>query len=112
MPAKFEVYEGRSKEKKFYFRLKATNGQTIFTSQAYKSKSSAKKGVESVRKNSAREAAIEVKTAKNGEQYFNMRSINKQIIGTSQRYKTARACKNGIASVAKNAPVAELVEIP
>ena len=109
MPAKFEVYQGRNK--KFYFRLKATNGQTILTGQGYKTKSGAKRGVESIRKNSGRDAAFEVKTAKNGETYFNMRSTNKQIVGTSQRYKTSRACKNGIASVGKNAPVADVVDV-
>ncbi len=111
MPAKFEVYQGKGKNKKFYFRLKATNGQTILTSQGYKSKASAKKGVESIRKNAGREGAFEIKTAKSGEQFFNLRSLNKQIIGTSQRYKTARACNNGIASVGKNAPGAEVAEL-
>ncbi|WP_067048822.1 YegP family protein [Methanofollis ethanolicus] len=46
---KFEVYQEKSGE--FRFRLKASNGQVIATSQTYKSKESCLKGIESVRNN-------------------------------------------------------------
>ncbi len=46
---KFEIYEDKGGE--FRFRLKATNGQTIATSEGYKAKASCLNGVESVRKN-------------------------------------------------------------
>ncbi len=53
---KFEVYEDKGGE--FRFRLKATNGQVIATSEGYKAKASCLNGVESVRKN-AEDAAVE-----------------------------------------------------
>jgi len=53
---KFEVYEDKAGE--FRFRLKASNGQVIATSEGYKTKKSCLNGVESVQKN-APEAAIE-----------------------------------------------------
>ena len=48
---KFEIYEDKSGE--FRFRLKATNGEVIATSEGYKAKASCKNGVESVVKNAA-----------------------------------------------------------
>lgn len=39
---------------------------------------------------------------------FDLKATNGQVIATSEVYTTAAACKNGIASVAKNAPVANL----
>lgn len=40
-----------SKNGKFFFNLKATNGQVIGTSEMYESEASRKNGVESVQKN-------------------------------------------------------------
>ncbi|MDD2495251.1 MAG: YegP family protein [Tissierellia bacterium] len=48
---KFEVYTDKSGE--FRFRLKAKNGEVIATSEGYKTIDNCKKGIESVRKNSA-----------------------------------------------------------
>ena len=48
---KFEVYKDKKGE--FRFRLKAKNGQIIVTSEGYKTLASAKKGIASVKKNSA-----------------------------------------------------------
>lgn len=46
---KFEVYTDKSGE--FRFRLKATNGQIIATSEGYKAMKSCLNGIESVKKN-------------------------------------------------------------
>lgn len=37
---------------------------------------------------------------------FDLKATNGQVIGTSEVYSSKSACKNGIASVQKNAPVA------
>ena len=37
---------------------------------------------------------------------FRLKAGNGEIIGTSEVYKALTSCKNGIASVAKNAPIA------
>ena len=52
---KFEMYTDKAGE--FRFRLKATNGQFIATSEGYKAKASCLNGIESVKKN-APEAAV------------------------------------------------------
>lgn len=49
MAGKFVVKKGSSG--KFHFNLVASNGEVIATSESYESKSSAMKGIESVKKN-------------------------------------------------------------
>lgn len=49
MAGKFEVYKDKSGG--YRFRLKAGNGETIASSESYKTKASAMNGVESVKKN-------------------------------------------------------------
>ena len=55
---KFEVYTDKAGE--YRFRLKATNGQVIATSEGYAAKTGCMNGIESVRKNAA-DADIKVK---------------------------------------------------
>ena len=58
MAAKFELYKDTKGE--FRWRLVASNGQTIATGgEGYKSKESAKEGIESVKKNAAEAPIIE-----------------------------------------------------
>ena len=107
------------------FDLKATNGQVIATSEVYKTKSACLNGVESVKKNAAA-AKVEDQTAagfetltnpkfelytdKAGEYRFRLKARNGQIIAVSEGYTSKAACENGIASVQKNAPEAEITE--
>ena len=39
---------------------------------------------------------------------FDLKATNGQVVATSEVYTSEKACKNGIASVQKNAPVANL----
>ena len=48
-----------------------------------------------------------IKQAKSGFM-FNLKAGNGEIIATSETYNTLDACKNGIASVQKNAPIAAI----
>ena len=107
------------------FDLKATNGQVIATSEVYNAKASCIKGIESVKKN-APIANVENQTVENyetvthpkfemyqdkaGEYRFRLKARNGEIIATSEGYTTKAACENGIESVKKNAPEAEIVE--
>ena len=54
---KFEIYTDKSGE--FRFRLKATNGQVIATSEGYKALASCLNGIESVKKNAPDAAVVE-----------------------------------------------------
>ena len=107
------------------FDLKATNGQVIATSEVYTTNSACLNGIESVQKN-APIAKFEDQTAeafetvtnpkfemykdKAGEFRFRLKARNGEIIATSEGYTSKAACENGIESVRKNAPEAEIVE--
>ncbi len=98
----FEIHQSE-KNQKYYFRLKAKNGQVILTSQGYSNKAGAKNGIESVQKNCHRDDLFERKESSNGKVYFNLKAANSQIIGTSQMYASKEGLEKGIASVKKNA---------
>lgn len=107
------------------FNLLATNGQIIGVSEVYSGKEACLKGVESVKKNAEIanledqtvepvEAAtcpkFEIYTDKAGEFRFRLKARNGEIILSSEGYKAKASCENGIESVRKNAPEAEVVE--
>jgi uncharacterized protein YegP (UPF0339 family) len=106
--AKFEVFTSE-KNGKHYFNLKAGNGQTILTSQGYSTKSGCENGIKSVKSNAGNDDLFDRKEAKNGKFHFSLLAKNKQIIGSSQMYASKSGMENGIKSVAKNAPDAEVV---
>ena len=108
--AKFEISVRKNGE--FQFNLKASNGEIILTSEGYTTKAACLNGVESVKKNAPEEKRYEVKEAANGKLHFNLKAGNGQVIGSSQLYASESGLKNGIASVMKNAPEAEVVEVP
>lgn len=107
------------------FDLKAANGQTIATSEVYESRAACRNGVKSVRK-AASAAKVEdqtvagYKTVTNpkfelyqdraGDYRFRLKARNGEIIAVSENYETRASCENGIESVRKNAPEAEIEE--
>jgi uncharacterized protein YegP (UPF0339 family) len=99
--SKFTITNRKNGE--FQFTLSATNGQVILTSQGYSSRANCTNGIESVRKNAMDESKFVEKTAADGSPYFVLMATNGQVIGTSQMYASAEACKKGIASVQANA---------
>ncbi len=106
----------------FKFDLKAGNGETILTSEVYGSKDTCLNGVNSVKKNciggvedqtvelvvSVKHPKFEMYQDKAGEYRFRLKASNGEIIGTSEGYKSKNSCENGIESVKKNAPEAEV----
>jgi hypothetical protein len=98
---KFEIKKTKSGQ--FKFDLKASNGQVILSSETYKSKTSCKNGISSVKRNADNDNRYERKTAKNGSPYFNLKAANGQVIGTSEMYSATSGMENGINSVKTNA---------
>ena len=107
MAATYELKHGANGEK-YRFNLKSANGEVILVSETYESKQGALNGIESVRKHSADEVHFERKSSKRAEPYFVLKAANGEIIGMSEMYSSEAACENGIASVKKNGPVAQL----
>ncbi|MDO4733122.1 MAG: YegP family protein [Bacillota bacterium] len=107
------------------FDLKAGNGEVIATSEVYSSLQACKNGIESVRKNAVI-AAVEDQTKENFEEEkhpkfelyqdkaggyrFRLKARNGEIIAVSESYTAMASCKNGVASVRKNAPEAAVIE--
>ena len=98
------------KNGEYQFDLKATNGQVILSSEGYITKAACLNGIASVKKNAPEDGRYERKEAKNGAPYFNLKAGNGQVIGTSEMYSSEAARDNGIESVKKNAPEAEIVD--
>jgi uncharacterized protein YegP (UPF0339 family) len=109
MAGKFECYKDKAGE--YRFRLKAGNGETILSSEGYKSKASCDNGIASVKKNCLDDKCFEKTETAAGNFRFNLKSTNGQVIGSSQNYKSESGRNNGIKSVAKNAPDAKVVEV-
>ena len=118
---KFVVSEAKTG---FKFNLKAGNGEIIGTSQVYTTEASALKGCESVKKAcvadiedqtvagfaTVKNPKFEVYQDKAGEFRFRLKASNGEIILTGEGYKAKASCMNGIASIKKNAPEAEVVK--
>lgn len=107
------------------FDLKAGNGEVIATSEVYKSLNSCRNGAASVKKNApianledqtteeyAKEKCpkFEMYIDKAGEYRFRLKATNGQTIATSEGYGAKAGCLNGIDSVKRNAPDAEIDE--
>jgi uncharacterized protein YegP (UPF0339 family) len=108
MAGKFELK--LSANGKYHFNLKAGNGQVILSSELYDSKGAAQNGIESIKKNSGDATRYEKKSNSKGEPYFILKAGNGQEIGRSEYYSSEAACDNGMASVQKNGPDAEIVD--
>lgn len=107
------------------FNLKASNGEIIATSEVYTTEAACRKGIESVKTNAL--SAIEDQTVEPidvqkhpkyevyldnaGEYRFRLKARNGEIIAVGEGYKKKASCLNGIDSIKRNAPDAEIVKI-
>ena len=94
---RFEVFKGI--DARYYFHLRAANGQIILQSQGYSSRTSANGGVTSVKSNGLNAGRYELREAKDGMKYFVLKASNGKVIGKSEFYETTAGAQNGIASV-------------
>ncbi len=114
---------GKTKNGQYRFNLKAGNGEIIATSEAYTSLTACKNGVESVKKNalaeiedqtlneSKKNPKYELYLDKAGEYRFRLKAANGEVICHGEAYKAKASCKNGIDSIGRNAPEAEVVVV-
>ncbi len=114
----------KTKSEQYVFNLLAGNNQVICTSETYKALDSAKNGIVSVKSNcgsavedqtvegyeALKNPKYELYTDKAGEFRFRLKAANGQIIAVSEGYKAKKSALNGIDSVQRNAPEAEVVE--
>ena len=110
----------------FVFNLKAGNGEVIAVSEVYSTETSCMNGIESVRKNAVAakledqtvegyetvtNPKFEVYVDKAGEFRFRLKARNGEIVAVGEGYKAKASCLNGIDSIRRNAPDAEIVKL-
>ncbi len=108
------------------FDLYAANGQTVLSSEVYRTAAACRKGLESVRKNapaakiedqtqeafrSLSNPKFEVYEDKSGDFRFRLKARNGAIIAASEPYTSKAACFGGIDSVRKNAAGAQVDQV-
>jgi uncharacterized protein YegP (UPF0339 family) len=106
MAAKYDLLA--SSDGQFYFNLKAANGKNNLTSERYKRKAGALKGIQSVRKNSLIDARFDRRSSTSNQPYFVLMARNCEPIGRSEMYSSRSATNNGITSVQTNGAAARV----
>ena len=108
----------------YKFDLKAGFCDVTATTEIYTTEAACIKGLESVKAcvigevedqtvepiEAKKHPKFELYADKSGEFRFRLKAKNGQIIATSEAYKTKASCENGIESVKKNAPDAEVTK--
>jgi uncharacterized protein YegP (UPF0339 family) len=82
--ARFTNFEGDNGL--YYFNLKAGNGEIVLQSQAYTSEAAAMNGNFAVAEAGLDASNYDIKQAKDGGYYFNLKADNGEIVGTSEVY--------------------------
>ncbi len=95
--ARFQVFRGL--DAKYYFHLRAHNGEIVLQSQAYASKSSANGGVMSAQSNGVDSARYQVRAAADGRFFFVLRATNGRTIGWGETYATQSSAQAAVKAV-------------
>lgn len=88
---------------KYYFVLRAGNGEVILTSEEYETKAGMVNGINSVATNAPNLEAYQLFVGEDGKYYFNLRARNNKVIGVSEAYNWKLSRWFGIRSVRRNA---------
>ena len=110
MPAQFVIYQDKAGA--FRFKLFSATGKQLVESEAYKTKSSAENGIESIRKNSANPKAFVVKadTAGHGGYFMSLKAGNGQVICHSRGHKREQLAKQAASQVSACAADATVLD--
>ena len=106
------------------FDLKAANGEVIATSEVYTTEAACLNGIDSVKNScvggiedqtvegyeTVKHPKFELYEDKGGEYRFRLKAVNGQIVATGEGYTSKAGALNGIESVKKNVPEAEIVK--
>ena len=120
MAHKFKITAAANEQFKFAF---VYNAETIFWSENYKQKDSAKSAVESVKKNAPEAATadlskgeegkgyrFEIVASKDGQHFVRFVASNNETMARTETYKQKSSAVNAIESLKKNGPGAEVVD--
>lgn len=104
------TYEVYKESRKWYVTLKASNGEILFVSQGYSTKSNALSGLETIR------AAVDnnyftISKDKQNRYQFKLYSSTKQLILSGETYPVRRSCLSAIDSVVRFSSRAKVKEL-
>lgn len=102
------VFQIKAKDGRFYFNLKAANGEIILTSELYRTKVHAEDVIASVKKNSTELDRYDRRVNRAKKDYFVLKAANHEIIGVSDAYASKAAAEDGICLVMAGAATAEV----
>jgi len=94
--AKFSVFKGI--DAKYYFNLRAANGEIVMQSQSYSARTSAVGGVGSVQTNGKVASRYEIRATGSGEYYFVLKASNGAVIARGETYASKSNAERGVAT--------------
>lgn len=94
--AKFAVFKGI--DAKYYFNLRAANGEIVMQSQSYSARSSAVGGVGSVQSNGKIASRYELRATGAGEYYFVLKASNGAVIARGETYASKWNAERAVAT--------------
>ncbi len=94
--AKFAVFKGI--DSRYYFNLRAANGEIVMQSQSYSARSSAVGGVASVQTNGTLASRYELRATGSGEWYFVLKAANGAVIARGETYASKSNAERGVAT--------------
>jgi uncharacterized protein len=93
---KIEIFQGL--DAKYYFHLRANNGEIVLQSQGYTSRTGASSGATSVQNNGISSSRYTVLPAADGKYYFVLKATNGQIIGRGETYDSQSNAQRGVTN--------------
>lgn len=107
--SKFEIFKGTNFQ--YYFRLKASNGEQILSSESYVTKQGCQNGIASVKANAPFDSNYR-RLDKANDYRFNLVGNNYEIIArSSEGYRTSQNREYAIAIVKRDAPSAPVYDL-
>jgi uncharacterized protein YegP (UPF0339 family) len=82
--ARAHLFKGQDGQ--FYFNVRARNNEVIVSSEGYKTKQGAEKGLASLERNGASPSNYELRQATDAQWYFVVKARNHEVVGTSETY--------------------------
>lgn len=105
---KFETFKGDNS--KFYFHLVDDSGKVLLFSKGYMQKESAMAEIELIRNNFTLSLFIEKKVTESGLHFFNLKSNNGQVVGTSPVFDTFEIMGRWIWKIKKEVSKTKILE--
>lgn len=102
---KFEIFPVNDV---FLYRLRASNGEIIVTSEIYKSQNGAKQAIDSIKEN-IENGDLQIAKDKHGLWQFKFFAANKRLLVVSANYPTEQGCQSAAESFKKFVPISQIV---